>query len=62
MGQGHGVMNYHDCADHPRLRGVRPHGRRGLRLELHQLLAEHADTTPAHLTLLGSHDTPRIHT
>ncbi|MFN8379429.1 MAG: alpha-amylase family glycosyl hydrolase [Anaerolineae bacterium] len=30
--------------------------------ELHQLLAEHADTTPAHLTLLGSHDTPRIHT
>lgn len=30
--------------------------------ELRQLLDEHGATTPYHLTLLGSHDTPRIRT
>jgi glycosidase len=30
--------------------------------ELHALLDEHGATTPHHLTLLGSHDTPRIRT
>ncbi len=30
--------------------------------EVRQLLIEHGDTTPYHLTLLGSHDTPRIRT
>lgn len=30
--------------------------------ELHQLIREHGETVPYHLTLLGSHDTPRIRT
>lgn len=58
----HGVMNYrlrqhildYAAADHM--------DAEDFDYEVRQLLAEHQSTARAHLTLLGSHDTPRIHT
>ncbi|MCC6804599.1 MAG: alpha-amylase [Anaerolineae bacterium] len=58
----HGVMNYR-LRSHILDYAVFDHmDAEDFDYEVRQLLTEHGDSVPYHLTLLGSHDTPRIRT
>ncbi|MBK8024389.1 MAG: alpha-glucosidase C-terminal domain-containing protein [Chloroflexi bacterium] len=58
----HGVMNYRLRANILDYAVFDHMDAEDFDYEVRQLLSEHGETAPYHLTLLGCHDTPRIHT
>jgi glycosidase len=58
--RAHGVMNYRLRQNILDYAAFNHQDAEDFDYEVHQLLAEHGATAAHHLTLLGSHDTPRI--